>query len=196
MEASGEPEVRHLLPEQPRASDMQGTPPAQPLAEDRQGLKPENTRYRAPVAPRPCHSIFLRYRSLTLMVLLYLLGVATAVAQHLFYSHANGREIDHFTLSQSSVTKISTAMAFLLKTSLVGAMCVVYSQRSWFSFRRTAISIRGIDAIFGILQSPFKFFVPEMLVRTPTLTLLALITWFLPISAILSPSALTGTSHF
>ena len=195
MEASEEPEVHHLLPEQLRASDMKvGTRSPEQSAEDRQGLKPETNRSGAPVAPASAHSIFVRYRSISLMVLSYLLGVATAVVQHIFYSYANGREIDDFAISQSSVTKISTAMAFLFKASLVGAMCFVYSQRSWFSFQRTAISIGGIDAVFSILQNPFKFFVPEILIQTPTLTLLALITWFLPISAILSPSSLTGAS--
>jgi len=196
MEASEEPEVHHLLPEQLRASDMKvGTRSPEQSAEDRQGLKPETNRSGAPVVLGASCSILVRYKSVTLMVLSYLLAVATAVVQHIFYSYANGREIDDFANSQSSVTKISTAVAFLFKAALVGVMCFVYSQRSWFSFQRTAISIGGIDAVFGILQNPFKFFVPEILVRTPNLTLLALITWFLPISAILSPSSLTGTAY-
>src|SRR5438046_665100 len=75
------------------------------------------------------------------------------------------------TIEQIEVIRIGTALAFLFKTSLVASIGIAFCQRSWFSFQRDAISVDGIDAIFGILRDPLKFFVADMLVRTKVLTL-------------------------
>src|SRR5437762_2902931 len=147
----------------------------------------KQNEYRPPVARR--------FKSSSLMILLLVTGLLTSLAQHFFYSYVDGRQPQQVTIEQIWVIRIGTALAFLFKTSLVASIGIAFCQRSWFSFQRDAISVDGIDAIFGILRDPLKFFVADMLVRTKVLTLLALISWLLPLSAIFSPASLTGCSH-
>jgi len=130
----------------------------------------------------PKASFLKRSKAMIYMVLLYLLDVVTVIAQHLFYSFANRREVDKFFVYHSSVITISTAMAFLFKSAMVSTIFVVFCQLSWFSFRRTAITMGDIDAIFAILQNPLKFFAAEVALHTPSLALLALISWLLLLS--------------
>jgi len=146
----------------------------------------KQTEYRPPVARR--------FTSVALMILLFLISLLTAHAQHFFYSHVDGRSPQQVSIQQIWVIRIGTALAFLFKTSLVASIGIVFCQRSWYSFQRNAISVDTIDAIFGVLQDPLKFFVTDMLLRTKVLALLALISWLLPLSAIFSPASLTGCS--
>jgi hypothetical protein len=146
----------------------------------------KENEYRPPIARR--------FMSFGLMIFLLLIGVLTALAQHFFYSYVDGRPPQQVPIQQIWVIRIGTALAFLFKTSLVASIGIAFCQRSWYSFQRDAISVDSIDAIFGILRDPLKFFVADMLLRTKVLTLLALISWLLPLSAIFSPASLTGCS--
>lgn len=139
-------------------------------------------------------SIFQRLKSLQAMIILLLLGILTALAQHFFFSYVSGRQPQEFIIPQDWVIRIGTALAFLFKTSLVAIVGIVFCQRSWFSFQQQAISVGGIDAIFGILRDPLKFFVKDLL-KVKVVLLLALISWLLPLSAIFSTASLTGTVH-
>jgi hypothetical protein len=111
----------------------------------------------------------------------------------MFYSRINNRPIAQLPISQSWVTRASNALAFLFKTVLVSAIGIAYSQRLWFSARRQAIRIGSIDAMFQILTNPLMFFNIDIFRKTSILFGLAAVSWLLPLSAIVSPSALTST---
>ena len=155
-------------------------------ANDHLNTREKQTEYRGAVSSR--------LKSSSLMIFFLLIGALTALAQHFFYSHVDGRAPQQINIPQIWVIRIGTAIAFLFKTSLVASIGIAFCQRSWFSFQRDAISVDGIDAIFGVLRDPLKFFVADLLLRTKVLTLLALISWLLPLSAIFSPASLTGYS--
>jgi hypothetical protein len=126
------------------------------------------------------------------MILFFAVGVLAAVSQHIFYDYLNGKQSENVPIRQSWAIQVGNGLAFLFKTSLVAAVGVAYCQRFWFSVRQKAISIRTIDAIFGILQNPTHFVNKELVLKLKLLSLLAAICWLLPISAIFSPGALTG----
>jgi hypothetical protein len=127
-----------------------------------------------------------------IMPFLFLLGLLAALAQHLFYSYIDGLSPEEFIVEQKWVIRIGTALAYLFKTSLVATTAVVFYHRSWYSFRRQAMSVRGLDAVFGVFENPFWFLTWEMLVKTKVAALLALMSWLLPLTAIFSPASLTG----
>lgn len=148
-----------------------------------------------PANPGPLKSppsLARRYKSFNAMILLLLLGLLSAIAQHSLFSSVNGRPPQQVAIPQDWVIRTGTALAFLFKMSLVASVGIAFCQRSWYSFQHQAITIRGIDAIFGILRDPFQFFVGDML-KIKVLSLLAFISWLLPLSAIFSPASLTGT---
>lgn len=126
------------------------------------------------------------------MILLLVLGLLTAICQHSFYSQLDGKQADQYFIPQIWVIRIGIAMAFLFKLSLVAAVGNAYFQQSWYSFQRNAITVDGIDAVFGILQDPRKFLVADMVLNTRVLALMALVSWLIPLSAIFSTASLTG----
>ena len=122
------------------------------------------------------------------------LGVGIALAQHFFYQYLNQKEVETLIIPQTWVIRISLVMAFSFKVALSAAIGFAFAHVFWFLIRKQAMSISGIDSIFGVLGNPFKFFNGDLLFNAKLLTLLAAISWLLPIAPILAPGALTGTS--
>lgn len=109
--------------------------------------------------------------------------------------YLDGREVAQAPISQSWAIRIGTALAFCFKTCLnVEAVGVAFCQGFWFSVRRNAVRLDGLDAMFSVLHNPLKFLNKDIYLRAKTLVFLGVICWLLPITAILSPGALTGTS--
>jgi hypothetical protein len=132
--------------------------------------------------------------SYSVMLVLLILATLGAVAQHIFYSYLHGRQPDNFFIDQVWVIRIGAALAYLVKSALVTSVAISFYQRCWFSLQRVAVTVDCIDALFGILQNPLRFLSRELLVKTKIVTVLALICWCLPLSAIFTPGTLTGTS--
>jgi len=126
------------------------------------------------------------------MILLLVIGVLAALCQHAFYSHLDGQQPERYFIPQIWVIRIGITLAFLFKMSLVAAVGNAYVQQSWYSFQRNAMTVDGIDAVFGILQDPRKFLVMDMVLRTRILALMAFVSWLIPLSAIFSTASLTG----
>jgi hypothetical protein len=141
-------------------------------------------------------SRFSGLKSFVLMVALLVSAIAAALGQHFYYSYLNGRLVNEVAIDQSWAIRLGTALAFFVKACLVSAVGAAFSQAFWFSVRRNAIRIDGLDAMFGVLQNPLNFFNSDLLFKATRLVIFAAICWLLPISAILSTGALTGvTSH-
>jgi hypothetical protein len=72
------------------------------------------------------------------------------------------------------------------------AIGIAYAQAFWHFIRDRALQIGDLDALFGILYDPSMFLETRLVRRVPLLVVLAVVSWLVPISAILSPAALTG----
>lgn len=100
-----------------------------------------------------------------MMVLLPLLGFATALAHHMFYRHLSGNSIDsaipslsfygHHVASQSVASAIGNALAYAAKSFFAAAIGQAFTQVLWYYLRHQSISIRHINAMFVSNGNPF-----------------------------------------
>jgi hypothetical protein len=133
-------------------------------------------------------------KSFITMFVLLLVAILAAAGQHFYYNYLNGRSVNDVPVSQGWIIRGGTAFAFLFKTCLVMAVGVSFCQSFWYRIRRTTLEVGTLDAIFVLLQSPLSFLVGDLWVKAKLLLLIAVIAWLVPISAILSPGALTGST--
>jgi hypothetical protein len=105
---------------------------------------------------------------------LFLAGVAAAVGHHFFYAHLNGQPAH----DQLKKIRYGTAMAFFVKSTLVGTSIMCNRQRIWRTFRRKAMTIEGIDGLFSAPEDPTQFFINgEMWKNGKLATFMALCCW-------------------
>jgi hypothetical protein len=105
---------------------------------------------------------------------LFVAGVAAAVGHHFFYAHLNGQPA-HDQLQQ---IRYGTALAFFVKSTLVGTSIMCNRQRIWRTFRRKAMTIEGIDGLFSAPEDPTQFFINgEMWKNGKLATFMALSCW-------------------
>ncbi|CAG7956978.1 unnamed protein product [Penicillium salamii] len=132
----------------------------------------------------------LGWRSPTLMVGLFLCGLALSVGHHIYYKSYDNTLVESAT-QQTWTIRIGTGFAFLVKTLLVAAIGIAAVQQMWATLRKKSVNIRGIDAIFSVLSDPLAFLVPDMWICAKTLTLLAIVSWLIPLVALITPATLS-----
>ncbi|CAG8416426.1 unnamed protein product [Penicillium salamii] len=132
----------------------------------------------------------LGWRSPTLMVGLFLCGLALSVGHHIYYKSYDNTLVQSAE-QQTWTVRIGTGFAFLVKTLLVAAIGIAAVQQMWATLRKKSVNIRGIDAMFSILSDPLAFFVPDMWICAKTLTLLAIVSWLIPLTALITPATLS-----
>jgi hypothetical protein len=132
--------------------------------------------------------------SYAVMFVLLLIALFAAVGHDRFYSYLNDHDVAQVVLPQAWVIRIGNAFAFLFKIALVSTIAVAYAQGFWFFVRRKDLKIGSLDAMFGVLANPLLFLNPEFFRKTIVLFSLAVISWILPITAVLAPGSLTGSS--
>lgn len=129
----------------------------------------------------------------TTMLGLLSIGLLTAIGHHRFYSYLNNRQVED-SVPQAWAIRIGNAFAYLFKTALVASVAVAYAQGFWFFVRRKSLAIGSLDKYFGVLYNPLSFFNTDLLQQTTLLFGLAMVSWLLPLAAVLSPGTLTGYS--
>ena len=107
---------------------------------------------------------------------LSLLGIAFAILHYIFYQ-SWGDHIAGGNLEQEYIIRAGTALAFLSKASLVGAVVIAHKQIAWETVRKRAISMDGIDAMFVAPTDLTSFWNWDMLRRAKAATILALLAW-------------------
>jgi hypothetical protein len=142
-------------------------------------VSPNRTTLTSEPTPKEDHSPAvwgLGWRSPTLMVVLYLCGLALSVGHHLYYNSLDNTLVKSAE-QQTWAIRIGTGFAFVVKTLLVAAIGIAAVQQIWATLRRKSVNLRGIDAMFSVLSDPLTFFVPDMWMCAKTLTLLAIVSW-------------------
>lgn len=120
---------------------------------------------------------------------LFLLGLGAAIGHHFFLHSLNDTKVN----DQVWINRLSLALAFVVKASLAAAVAIAYAQKLWYSLYRVpnGVSVNGIDALFTVLESPLQFGVWDMWRSAPIAAIMALVIWLLPLTALVSPTALT-----
>ncbi|KAF1966163.1 hypothetical protein BU23DRAFT_487420 [Bimuria novae-zelandiae CBS 107.79] len=124
-----------------------------------------------------------------LMIVLFVAGVGAALGHHFFYMSLEGEP----ATNQLTMVRYGTALAFFVKSALVGSVVMCYRQRIWHTFRTRALTIAGIDGLFSSTEDPAQFFYNlEMMSNAKIATIMALVSWLIPIASVLSPASLTS----
>jgi hypothetical protein len=109
-----------------------------------------------------------------LITCLFVAGVAAAVGHHFFYTWLNGKP----ATDQLKMIRYGTALAFFVKSTLVGTAIMCNRQRIWRTFRDKAMTIDGIDGLFSAPDDPTQFFINgEMWKNGKLATFMALCCW-------------------
>lgn len=117
------------------------------------------------------------------------LGIASAVAHHLLYSRMNGTAAGS-ERRQQFMTLVGTSLAFLCKSSLGAVIGISRMQCIWVKLRTDYITLRGIDALFGVTSDPFYFKNWDMARKARLATTMAVIMWIFPFTAVITPGAM------
>ena len=96
-----------------------------------------------------------------LIAFLFLAGVAAAVGHHFFYASLDGKP----ATQQLKMVRYGTALAFFVKSTLVGTTIICNRQRIWRTFRTRAMTINGIDGLFSAAEDPTQFFMNWEMIR-------------------------------
>jgi cation transport ATPase len=148
-------------------------------------------RNAEPTATQPR---FPGWKSYTMMSALLVFALGAAIGQHEWYNYLNGRAVNQVPIDQSWAIRVGTAFAFLFKAAAAAAVGIAFCQGFWFSVRRGAFRVNSLDAMFQVLSNPFKFFNTALILKAASLFILAILVWLLPITAVLSPGAVTGSA--
>jgi hypothetical protein len=122
-------------------------------------------------------------------------ALAFAVGHHEFYENLDNKlvDTDDRLFSQQVNLAIGNAFALLFRAALVIALATVYWQIFWTALlrERKAVAISHIDALAGALTSLFDLLHLRALLCQKTLLALAVLTWLLPLAAVLPPATLS-----
>lgn len=124
-----------------------------------------------------------------LIAALFVAGILGAMAHHVFYLKLDGQPAEN----QLKMIRYGTAMAFFVKSTLVGTVIMCYRQRIWHTFRKKAMTINAIDGLFSATEDPSQFFYNWEMIRNGKLaTFMAACSWLIPLASVLSPASLTS----
>lgn len=108
------------------------------------------------------------------LLVLYVSGVIAAFGHHLFYASLDGKPAE----DQLKMIRYGTALAFFVKSALVGACVLCHRQRIWHTLRKKAMTIKAIDGLFAATEDPLKFGNWEMIRNGKMATMMALCSWY------------------
>lgn len=111
-----------------------------------------------------------------LAVALFIGSILTAVGHHLYYASMNGTPVDSED-QQIWVIRIGTGLAFLTRSGLSATLAIVAVQQTWVTLRKRAMTIEGIDCMFGVMSNPWLFLNKDLLLHAKRLCVLAAISW-------------------
>ncbi|KAJ5827485.1 hypothetical protein N7447_004248 [Penicillium robsamsonii] len=130
------------------------------------------------------------WRVPSMMVGLVFAGAMFSMGHHLYYQSLDGARVNSVD-QQTWAIRIGTGFAFLIKSFFVSAVGIAAVQVMWATLRRKFVNLRGIDGMFSILSSPLALLTPDLWMCAKTLILLAIMSWLIPLTAIVTPATLT-----
>lgn len=124
------------------------------------------------------------------IIFLFILGVASAVGHHLFYKHLDGTAAGD-AYHQQWVFQIGSGLAFLSKAALLSVLEISRTQWVWVTLRRKFLTLAGIDAVVGVASDITYFTNRDMLRGAKIATVMAVVLWVFPLTAILTPGTIS-----
>ncbi|KAL6918538.1 hypothetical protein FSST1_010033 [Fusarium sambucinum] len=119
-----------------------------------------------------------------------LLGLLLALGHHFYYLYLDGRIVESQS-QQQWFLRAGTGLAFLVRAFLSAAVGIAYTQILWRTLRSKPITIRGVNSLFGVVHNVWDFVTWELWTAAPLLAVIAIISWALPLVAVITPATLT-----
>lgn len=137
-------------------------------------------RYES-TAPEP-RSWISRFWSQITMASLFLGATGCAVGHHFYYKSLDGSQVIETSSrwdwgGQEWKIRFGTAFAFLVKSMFAGAVVEALNQRLWLTAREKAITVGGLDAMFGAATTPSYLFNPEFVRKAKVRAIMAYLVW-------------------
>lgn len=126
----------------------------------------------------------------TLLTGSLVLGTAAAVGHHFYNSFLDGQIVESQS-QQEWYIRIGTGLAYLSRTLLSASVGFTYTQLLWRTLRSRPITVDGVDALFSLVGNIWNFHVWEIWRVGPVLIIVAMVTWALPLVAVVTPATLT-----
>jgi hypothetical protein len=110
------------------------------------------------------------------MVVLFILGIITCAGHHIYYQYHVGRAVGDST-NQNVIVAIGTGFTFLALFFLNSANGIAITQYIWIVVKRHAMTIGGLDKLFGINSDVTSFISWELWKRCKFALFLGLVCW-------------------
>ncbi|KAB8079297.1 hypothetical protein BDV29DRAFT_199877 [Aspergillus leporis] len=134
------------------------------------------------------------WRCPALMVGLVIAGAMLSMGHHFYYRSLDGGRVASRE-EQTWAIRIGTGFAFLIKSCLVSAVGLAAVQEIWATLRRKSVRLSGIDSMFAVRDSPLAFLTLDLWIYAKTLTVLAIVSWLIPLTAIVTPATLNVVTY-
>lgn len=115
----------------------------------------------------------IHWQTPAFMISLFFLGIMASIGHHFFYTSLDGKPAK----DQVKMVRYGTALAFFVKSTLVGSVILAYRQRIWHTFRKRAMTINAIDGLFSATEDPTQFWNWEMIKNGKLATFMAACSW-------------------
>lgn len=128
------------------------------------------------------------------------IALMCAVAHFCVFNYLDGRIADRgdepppfrsTSIPQSYVTTISLVLVTAFRASLVASIGICYTQYLWQTLRRQLLEAGLIEELFQIRANALRLFNPALVRYTPSLLVIATLTWLVPLATVYPPGALT-----
>lgn len=124
------------------------------------------------------------------IILLLLAGTATALTHHLYYTWLHETTVGD-EVRQRWVAWIGSGLSFVTKVTLTASLGISRTQWVWLTLRSKWFTLKGIDALFGVISDPAMFFHWRMVKDAKVATIMAIGMWMFPLAAILTPGTIS-----
>lgn len=159
------------------------------LSNGHKHLSDTATPLEAMFPQRPAFKV--HWQAPTTIILTFTAGLAFALGHHVLYQSLDGQPVDHHLFDQQTNLAAGQALAFLVRACLVVAVGLSYWQVFWGTVLRSTFIMSQVDVLAGLLGSVLDMLNFRVLVRRPTLMLLASLAWLIPLASILPPATLS-----
>lgn len=133
----------------------------------------------------------IHWRAPTTIIVSFLVALATAVSHHTVYIHLDQTRVSDNIRKQQGIGAVGIALAFLFRASLTIGLVTTYYQSFWWFVRRRTLDFATIDSLAGFTSSVFDLLNYRAIAFRPTLALLALLIWLIPLASIVPPTTLS-----
>ncbi|GAW27062.1 hypothetical protein SAMD00023353_6500610 [Rosellinia necatrix] len=123
-------------------------------------------------------------------------GILSAVGHHLLYQHLKSKPVKTYEdgtpvwATQEWVGRYELVFAFVTKTLLASAVTEAYKQHIWKNFRSQPYTLSAINAMYDATSNILSFATWGFVWNAKVATTLAILTWLLPLTALVTPSTL------